>query len=162
MKHDGVAVFRRRRLKKVLWPNLRVDAEFQVLDILQYACGLKLSSALILSLNPFFEMASKKKLSGAPIITRFILFIQAGMFGCGGKGARLHGNLVHGLTAAFGGVFIGRGLDLALAVGAAIFLLAGHFDSLLMPLLGHDADKAERFRAAVSELVFLTGRHISE
>ena len=48
----------RSYLKKVFWPNLGVGSSFQVLDILEYACGLKLDSALILNQNPFFEMAS--------------------------------------------------------------------------------------------------------
>jgi hypothetical protein len=39
-------------------PNLCVRPSFQVLDILEYACGLKLGPALTLSQNPFFEMAS--------------------------------------------------------------------------------------------------------
>ena len=38
----------RSYLKKVFWPNLCVGASLQVLDILEYACGLKLGSALIL------------------------------------------------------------------------------------------------------------------
>jgi hypothetical protein len=50
----------RSHLKKVFWPNLCVGASFQVLDILEYACGLKLGPALILNQNPFFEMASSK------------------------------------------------------------------------------------------------------
>ena len=45
---------------KAFWPNLGVGSSFQVLDILEYACGLKLDSALILNQNPFFEMASKR------------------------------------------------------------------------------------------------------
>ena len=44
--------------QKCLWPNLCVEPSFQLLDILEYACGLKLGSALILNQNPFFEMAS--------------------------------------------------------------------------------------------------------
>ena len=48
----------RSYLKKVFWLNLGVVSSFQVLDILEYACGLKLDSALILNQNPFFEMAS--------------------------------------------------------------------------------------------------------
>jgi len=45
-------------LKKVFFPNLCVRPSFQVLDILEYACGLKLGPALTLSQNPIFEMAS--------------------------------------------------------------------------------------------------------
>ena len=48
----------RSYLKKVFLPNLCVRPWFQVLDILEYACGLKLGPALTLSQNPFFEMAS--------------------------------------------------------------------------------------------------------
>ena len=50
----------RSYLKKVFWPNLCVGSSFQVLDILQYACGLKLGSALTLNQNPDFEMASSR------------------------------------------------------------------------------------------------------
>jgi hypothetical protein len=53
----GLALFR-SYLKKVFLPNLCVRLSFQVLDILEYACGLKLGPALTLSQNPFFEMAS--------------------------------------------------------------------------------------------------------
>ena len=49
----------RSYLKNVFWPNLCVGPLFQVLDILKYACGLKLGSALTLSQNPIFEMASR-------------------------------------------------------------------------------------------------------
>ena len=49
----------RSYLKKVFLPNLCVRPWFQVLDILEYVCGLKLGPALTLSQNPFFEMASK-------------------------------------------------------------------------------------------------------
>jgi hypothetical protein len=47
-------------LKKVFLPNLCVRPSFQVLDILEYACGLKLGPALTLSKNPIFEMASNE------------------------------------------------------------------------------------------------------
>ena len=50
----------RSYLKKVFFPNLCVRPSFQVLDILEYACGLKLGPALTLSQNPIFEMASKQ------------------------------------------------------------------------------------------------------
>jgi hypothetical protein len=33
---------------------------FQVLDIPEYACGLKLGTVLILNQNPFIEMASNE------------------------------------------------------------------------------------------------------
>ena len=48
----------RSHLKNVFWPNLCVGPSFQVLDILQYACGLKRGPALILNQNPLFEIAS--------------------------------------------------------------------------------------------------------
>ena len=54
----GSIIITRSYLKKVFWPNLGVGSSFQVLDILEYACGLKLDSALILNQNLFFEMAS--------------------------------------------------------------------------------------------------------
>ena len=62
----------RSYLKKVFWPNLGVEPSFQVLDIPEYACGLKLGLALILNQNPIFEMASTLKL--ALIRGQFILF----------------------------------------------------------------------------------------
>ena len=37
----------RSYLKKVFWLHLCVGTSFQLLDILKYACGLKLGSALI-------------------------------------------------------------------------------------------------------------------
>jgi hypothetical protein len=45
-------------LKNVIYPNLCVESSFQRLGILEYACGLNLSPALILNQNPIFEMAS--------------------------------------------------------------------------------------------------------
>jgi hypothetical protein len=53
----------RSYLKKVFFPNLCVRPSFQVLDILEYACGLKLGPALTLSQNPIFEMASSVLIS---------------------------------------------------------------------------------------------------
>jgi hypothetical protein len=50
--------FSRSHLKNVFWPNIFVGAEFQILDIQQYASGLKLGPAAILNQNPIFEMAS--------------------------------------------------------------------------------------------------------
>jgi hypothetical protein len=47
----------RSHLKKVFFPNLCVRLSFQVLDILEYACGLKLGPALTLRKNLIFEMA---------------------------------------------------------------------------------------------------------
>jgi hypothetical protein len=49
----------RNHLIKVFWPNLCVGSSFQLLGILEYACGLNLDSALTLNQNPIFEMASK-------------------------------------------------------------------------------------------------------
>jgi hypothetical protein len=51
----------RSHLKNVFWPNIFVGASFQILDIQQYACGLKLGPAAILNQNPIFETASNKK-----------------------------------------------------------------------------------------------------
>ena len=48
----------RTPLKNVFWPHIFVGDSFQILDILQYASGLKLSPAAILSQNPIFEMDS--------------------------------------------------------------------------------------------------------
>jgi hypothetical protein len=48
----------RTHLKNVFWPNIFVGASFQILDIQQYACGLKLGPAAILNQNPIFEMGS--------------------------------------------------------------------------------------------------------
>ena len=48
----------RSYLKNVFWPNLFVDTSFQVLEILEYSCGLKLGSAVTLNQNPIFEIAS--------------------------------------------------------------------------------------------------------
>jgi hypothetical protein len=36
-----------------------IGASLQILDIQQYACGLKLGPAAILNQNPIFEMDSK-------------------------------------------------------------------------------------------------------
>jgi len=47
--------------QKCLLPNIFVGASFQILDIQQYACGLKLGPAAILNQNPIFETASDKK-----------------------------------------------------------------------------------------------------
>jgi hypothetical protein len=48
----------RTHLKNVFWPNIFVGASFQILDIQQHACGLKLSPASILNQNPIFETGS--------------------------------------------------------------------------------------------------------
>jgi hypothetical protein len=48
----------RTYLKNVFWPNIFVGASFQILDIQQYASGLKLGPAAILNQNPIFEIGS--------------------------------------------------------------------------------------------------------
>ena len=40
--------------------SLCVGYSFQLLGILEYACGLNLGPALTLNQNPIFEMASEK------------------------------------------------------------------------------------------------------
>jgi hypothetical protein len=53
----------RSYLKNVFWPPAffgGIGAAFQILDIQQYASGLKLGPAAILNQNPIFEMASRK------------------------------------------------------------------------------------------------------
>ena len=52
----------RSHLKKVFSPEPGVEPSSQVLDILEYACGLKLGPALILNPNLYFEMASRNYL----------------------------------------------------------------------------------------------------
>ena len=47
----------RSHLKKVFSPELGVEPSSQVLDILEYACGLRLGLALISDENPNFEIA---------------------------------------------------------------------------------------------------------
>ena len=47
----------RSYLKKVFSPELGVEPSSQVLDILQYACGLRLDLALSSDENPNFEIA---------------------------------------------------------------------------------------------------------
>ena len=56
-------VLTRTHLKNVFWPNIFVGASFQILDIQQYACGLKLDAAAILNQNPIFETGSNYLLS---------------------------------------------------------------------------------------------------
>jgi hypothetical protein len=53
----------RTYLKNVFWPNIFVGASLQILDIQQYASGLKLGPAAILNQNPIFEIGSRKRLS---------------------------------------------------------------------------------------------------
>jgi hypothetical protein len=45
-------------LKKVFSSDIGVEPSSQILDILEYACGLILGRALISTENPNFEMAS--------------------------------------------------------------------------------------------------------
>ncbi len=52
----------RSHLKKVFSSDIGVDPSSQVLDILEYACGLILGFVLISTENPNFEIASKKAL----------------------------------------------------------------------------------------------------
>jgi len=49
----------RTHLKNVFWSHIFVGASFQILDIQQYACGLKLGPAAILNQNPIFVMGSR-------------------------------------------------------------------------------------------------------
>jgi hypothetical protein len=58
-------IFYRSHLKKVFSPNIGVEPSSQVLDILEYACGLILGLVLISTENPNFEEASdfRKKFS---------------------------------------------------------------------------------------------------
>jgi len=58
----------RSYLKKVFEPNLYVGPSFQLLEILEYACGLKLGPALTLGPNPFFEMASNRMYMARAVI----------------------------------------------------------------------------------------------
>jgi hypothetical protein len=48
----------RSHLKKVFSSDIGVESSNQVLDILEYACGLILGLALISTENPNFEMTS--------------------------------------------------------------------------------------------------------
>jgi len=48
----------RSHLKKVFSSDIGVEPSSQVLDILEYACGMILGLALISTENPNFEMAS--------------------------------------------------------------------------------------------------------
>jgi hypothetical protein len=48
-------MFFRTHLKNVFWPNIFVGASLQILDIQQYASGLKLGPVAILNQNPIFE-----------------------------------------------------------------------------------------------------------
>jgi|GEM_PF-1831271 len=48
----------RSHLKKVFSSDIGVEPSSQILDILEYACGLSLGLALISTENPNFEIAS--------------------------------------------------------------------------------------------------------
>jgi len=50
------------RLKNVFWPNIFVGAPLKILNIQQYASGLKLGPAAILNQNPIFETASNESI----------------------------------------------------------------------------------------------------
>jgi len=52
----------RTHLKTVFWPNIFVGASLQILDIQQYASGLKLGPAAILNKNSIFETGSNNSL----------------------------------------------------------------------------------------------------
>jgi hypothetical protein len=51
--------FTRSHLKKVFSSDIGVELSSQILDILEYACGLILGLALISTENPNFDIASK-------------------------------------------------------------------------------------------------------
>jgi hypothetical protein len=51
--------FHRSHLKTVFSPDIGVEPSSQVLDILEYACGLILGLILISTENPNFEVASR-------------------------------------------------------------------------------------------------------
>ena len=51
-------ILTRSHLKKVVSSDIGVEPSSQVLDLLEYACGLILGLAVISTENPNFEMAS--------------------------------------------------------------------------------------------------------
>ena len=53
-----LSIISRSYLKNAFCPNLCVGSSFQLLGILEYACGLNLGPALTLNRNPIFEIAS--------------------------------------------------------------------------------------------------------
>ena len=72
----------RTYLKNVFWPNILVGASLQILDIQQYASGLKLGPDArvpakplgedgILNQNPIFEMDSTKILKSKNVKNEF-------------------------------------------------------------------------------------------
>ena len=60
----------RSYLKKVFSPGIGVESLSQVLDILEYACGLILGLALISNENPNFEIASKQQFATAAVYNK--------------------------------------------------------------------------------------------
>jgi len=62
-------------LKKVFSPDIGVEPSYQVLDILEYACGLILGLALISTENSNFETASRW-----PLTCRFPLSVRRSVF----------------------------------------------------------------------------------
>jgi hypothetical protein len=65
MKIRPSATLARSHLKNVFWPPAfgGIGASFQILDIQQYASGMKICPAAILNQNPIFEMASRNLFS---------------------------------------------------------------------------------------------------
>jgi hypothetical protein len=61
LARDIGKVLYRTYLKNVFWPPASggIGPLFQILNIQQYASGLKLGSAAILNQNPIFEIGSK-------------------------------------------------------------------------------------------------------
>ena len=110
----------RTYLKNVFWPNIFVGASLQILNIQQYASGLKLGPAAILNQNPIFEIGSsncsfrgflmmwaesqraerRALKTGLPPKRRFALFAMCNAFS-GFKMKLPTGNLVHKITFLF-------------------------------------------------------------
>jgi hypothetical protein len=59
-RNKKVSRIHRSYLKKVFSPDIGVEPSSQVLDILEYACGLILGLVLISNENPNFEIASNE------------------------------------------------------------------------------------------------------
>jgi acyl-CoA thioesterase-1 len=71
-------------VKRTIGSNLYVGIVFQILDILQYACGLKHDSALTLDPKAHFKKASRKlTMSRLGPMTGWILFASLLVLGCG-------------------------------------------------------------------------------
>ena len=66
----------RSHLKKVFSFDIGVETSSQVLDILEYACGLILGPALISTENPNFEMASRFRRLFVSSLAIFVAFPQ--------------------------------------------------------------------------------------